>query len=166
MKKHIYILALLLITLSACKKDEVVGGTAVQDVSGEWWLQVQVVDQEGEIIEDYSDEAYTGWSTYNTADNSNTQMWFDDGGNYWVVKGKVNINLANKTFSGENIQNESYDSKFTITNGKILVGAAIGPVSKAVTDSISYTATFDDDDNNFIYHFKGYRRTKFSGDDH
>jgi len=166
MKKQIYILALFLLTISACKKDEVIGGTAVQDLSGEWWLQVQVVDQDGNIIEDYNDEAYSGLSTYNTADNSNTQMWFDDRGSYWDVKGKVNVNLTNKTFSGENVQNVSYDSKFTITNGKILVGAAIGPVSKAVTDSISYTLTFDDDDNNFIYHFKGYRRTKFPGDDH
>lgn len=164
MKKHIYIFALFLLTISACKKDEVIGGTAVQDVSGEWWLQVQVVGPDGEIIDDYNDEAYSSLSTYNTADNSSTQMWFEDG--YWSVKAKVNINLGNKTFSGDNVQNVSYDSKFTITNGKILVGAAIGPVSKAVTDSISYTATYDDDLDGNTYHFKGYRRTKFSGDDH
>jgi len=164
MKKHIYIFALFLLTISACKKDEVVGGTAVQDVSGEWWLQVQVVGPDGEILDDYSDEAYSSLSTYNTADNSNTQMWFEDG--YWGVKGKINIDLTNKTFSGSDVQNEAYDSKFTITNGKILVGAAIGPVSKAVTDSISYTATYSDDDEGLTFHFKGYRRTKFPGDDH
>lgn len=164
MKKHIYIFAFLFLVISACKKDEVVGGTAVQDVSGEWWLQVQVVGPDGEIIDDYNDEAYSSLSIYNTADNSNSQIWFEDG--YWVVKGKVNVNLGNKTFSGDNVQNVTYDSKFTITNGKILVGAAIGPVSKAVTDSISYTATYDDDLDGNTYHFKGYRRTKFSGDDH
>lgn len=159
-------MALFLLVISACKKDEVIGGTAVQDVSGEWWLQLEIVDQEGEVIEPYNDEAYTSLSTYNTADNSATQMWFDDNQSYWSIKGKVNVNVTDKTFSGDNVENQYYESKFTITNGKILVGAAIGPVSKAVTDSISFTATFDDDLDNYIYHFKGYRRTKFSGDDH
>jgi len=166
MKKHIYILTLLFITLSGCKKDELVGGTAVQDVSGEWWLQQEIVI-DGVVETPYSDEAYVGFSTYNTADNSNTQMWFDDLQNFWAIKGKVNVNLANKTFSGEDIQNTYYDSKFSVIDGKILVGAAIGPVSKAVTDSISFTIILDDDDfPNMVRHFKGYRRTKFSGDDH
>jgi hypothetical protein len=166
MKKYIYILALFLLTISACKKDEVIGGTAVQDVSGEWWLQQEIVI-DGVVKTPYSDEAYAGFSTYNTADNSSTQMWFDDGGNVWSIKGKININLANKTFSGTDIQNTYYDSKFTVTDGKILVGAAIGPVSKAVTDSISFTVILDDDDfPNTVRHFKGYRRTKFPGDDH
>jgi len=26
--------------------------------------------------------------------------------------------------------------------------------------------TYDDDDDHLIYHFKGYHRTKFPGDDH
>ena len=72
--------------MSACKKDEPVGGTAVQDLSGEWWVQI---DGEGD---------YYGISTYNTADNSSTQMWLNLT-NFWslsdteTVFGKVNVNL-------------------------------------------------------------------------
>lgn len=166
MKKYIYIFSLFIISLSACKKDEVIGGTAVQDMSGEWWVQLEVVDQEGKVVQPYSDDTYYSLSTYNTADNSNTQMWFDDNESYWQVKGKVNVNVTDKTFSGDNVANQYYDSKFSVTNGKIVKDGAVGPVSKAVTDAISFTVTYDDDSDNLVYHFKGYHRTKFPGDDH
>jgi hypothetical protein len=155
MKKYIYILGLFVIGISSCKKDEVIGGTAVQDMSGEWFLQ-----ENGE-------GGYIKIVTYNTSDDSSTQMWFDDEGTLWDVKGKVNVDVNNKTFSGTDIENQIYESKFTVTNGKIIKGGAKGPVSNSVTDAISFDISFDDDDEpGKVYHFVGYHRTKFPGDDH
>ncbi|MBE5317762.1 hypothetical protein IM793_01225 [Pedobacter sp. MR2016-19] len=160
MKKYFYILTLFVLSISACKKDEPVGGTAVQDLSGEWWVQI---DGEGD---------YYGISTYNTADNSSTQMWLNLTKLYGnadnTVFGKVNVNLDSKTFTGQNIANAgTYPGglTFTVTNGKITPNGAVGPSSKAQTDAISLDVVFSDDAGT-VYHLKGYHRTKFVGDDH
>lgn len=163
MKKHIFIFALFIITLSACKKDEVIGGTAVQDMSGEWWVQV---DGEGD---------YYSIITYNTADNSSSQMWMDASG-FWAgpgqhVSAKINVDVKNLTFSGDKVPNVGeYDSEepltWTITEGKIIKDGTKGPSSNAVTDSISFKVLFSDDLSKTVYHLTGYHRTKFVGDDH
>lgn len=160
MKKYFYILTLCVLSISACKKDEPVGGTAVQDLSGEWWVQI---DGKGD---------YYGISTYNTADNSSSQMWLNLT-NFWgsstqTVFGKVNVNLDNKTITGQNIINAgTYTGgiKFTVTNGKITTNGAVGPSSKAPTDAIALDVEFSDDPGT-VYHLKGYHRTKFVEDDH
>ena len=162
MKKYFYILTLFVLSMSACKKDEPVGGTAVQDLSGEWWVQI---DGTGD---------YYGISTYNTAANSSTQMWLNltnlKGDPDNTVFGKVNVNLDSKTFTGQNIANAgTYPGglTFTVTNGKITPNGAVGPSSKATTDAISLDIVFSDDDvPGTVYHLKGYHRTKFVGDDH
>ncbi|QIL39417.1 hypothetical protein G7074_09095 [Pedobacter sp. HDW13] len=160
MKKYFYILILFVLSISACKKEEPVGGTAVQDLSGEWWVQI---DGAGD---------YYGISTYNTADNSSSQMWLNLT-NFWgnannTVFGKVNVNVDNKTLSGAKIANAgNYPGgiTFTVTNGKITPGGAVGPSSKAPTDAITLDVEFSDDAGT-VYHLKGYHRTKFVGDDH
>jgi len=159
MKKYIYIIALFIITLSACEKDEVIGGTAVQDMSGEWWVQ----------FEDGGD--YYSIFTFNTSDNSSSQMWLDLSG-FWAganqqVKAKVNVNVTDKTFSASNVANEdtTYPITFTVTNGRITTNGTIGPVSNAQTDAITLDVEFSDDPGT-IYHLNGYHRTKFPGDDH
>lgn len=162
MKKYFYILTLFVLSISACKKDEPVGGTAVQDLSGEWWVQI---DGTGD---------YYGISTYNTADNSSTLIWlnltkfYGDADN--TVFGKVNVNVDAKTFSGQKVVNAGsykYDggATFTVTNGKVTPNGAVGPSSKAKTDAITLDVEFSDDPGT-VYHLKGYHRTKFVGDDH
>ena len=165
MKKYFYILTLCVLALSSCKKDEEVGGTAVQGMSNEWYVQVQAVNSStGEIITPYS-AGYSTLSTYNTADNSSTMMWMDDSKSFYGLKAKVNVDQANKTFSVTNADELYFAIHVTIKNGKIIKDGAVGPVSKAVTDAISYEATFDDDPAT-TYQFKGYARTRFVGDDH
>ncbi|QNR84120.1 hypothetical protein H9N25_19760 [Pedobacter riviphilus] len=162
MKKYFYILTLFVLSISACKKDEPVGGTAVQDLSGEWWIQI---DGTG---------AYYKISTYNTADNSSTQMWLnltDLWGNADnTVFGKVNVNLDSKSFSGQSIANAgTYPGglTFAVTNGKVTPNGTVGPSSKAPTDAIALDVVFSDDEHpGTVYHLKGYHRTKFVGDDH
>jgi hypothetical protein len=144
---------LVVLTLSSCEKDPEAGGTAVQSMAGEWWVQL---DRAG---------AYYHFSTYNTAANLGSEMWLDDLESFWQMKGKVNVDLATLTFSANNIKNEYYDITFNIDSGKIIQNASKGPVSKAVTDSISFVAEFSDDPGT-KYRLSGYRRTRFSEDDH
>jgi hypothetical protein len=166
MKKYFYILTLCVLALSSCKKEEV-GGTAVQSLANEWYVQVtQINTATGAVIDD-TDKTYYTLSTYNTADNSPTTMWMDDSQSYYGLKAKVNVDLANKTFSVNN-GDEQYDAgvKVTITNGKVITNGAVGPASKALTDAISYDARFSNDPDNITYRFKGYGRTRFPDDDH
>ncbi|CAM4196473.1 Lipid-binding putative hydrolase [Pedobacter westerhofensis] len=164
MKKYLYILTLCVLALSSCKKEEV-GGTAVQSLANEWYVQVtQINATTGAIIDD-SDDSYYTLSTYNTADNSPTVMWMDDSQSYYGLKTKVNVDLANKAFSVTNADELYFGVKVTITNGKVVTDGAVGPASKAVTDAISYDAQFSDTPG-VIFRFKGYGRTRFTEDDH
>lgn len=151
--KIIYVIAALLVVfLGACQKDEVIGGTAVQKLSGEWWVQL---DGAG---------AYAPISTYNTAANSPTEMWFDDG--FWQAKYKVTVDGTALKFSATNVANsdDSYPITITIT-GEVIPKGAKGPSSKAVTDSIHFEAEYSDDPGT-KYEVSGYKRTGFTSDDH
>lgn len=167
MKKYIYILSLLIVGLSGCKKDEPIGGTPVQDMSGEWWVQV---DGKGDFYKIV---------TFNTSDNSSTQMWVDLT-EFWgtntppkqLVQTKANVNITDKTFSvtnGANVPDNGYQNdpnlKITIKNGRVVTDGAVGPSSKQKTDAISLEVEFSDDPGT-IYKFSGYHRTKFPDDDH
>lgn len=162
MKTYIKVLivAMTLVFSSAmisCERDAPdPGGTATQSMAGEFWVH-----------SDAFPGAYFHIIMYNTSSNSPSEMWFDDAASFWDIKGKVNTDQNSLTFSGTDIQNVSYDSQFTVTEGKITKGVARGPVSKAVTDSINFKISFSDDDPaNTVYTFSGYARTRFSEDDH
>jgi len=153
------IIALLVLCNSSCKKtDEVIGGTAVQAMSGEWWLQT---NNGGTAF----GTAYSKLSTYNTADNLPNVMWMDDSKSYYGLKSKVTVDQSNLSFTATNAPELYFNVKVTITKGAIKLGVAKGPGSGAVTDSISFWAVFSDDPTT-TYKFKGYRRTKFAEDDH
>lgn len=155
MKNIIYIICLSFLALTACQKDNEIGGTAVQEMAGEWFVKVN------------GGGGYYHFSTYNTAENSLSQMWLDDMETFWEFKGKVNVDLNGLSFSGNNIQNTYYNSKFSVIEGKILKNAAKDLPSKTTTDSIYFKVKFsDDDDPETVYTFSGYRRTGFLEDEH
>jgi len=147
---------LMIVFLGSCQKEELVGGTATKDMSGDWFVQL---DGAGD---------YYHFSTYNTAANSSTEMFIDDLKSFWEMKGKVAINQSNMTFSGAAVGNTYYESKFTLTDGVILKNAAKAAGSKAKTDSIRFKVTFSDDKpaNGNVYTFSGYKRTGFLEDEH
>ncbi len=130
MKKVIYFAATLLLglTFTSCEKDEI-GGTATESMAGQWYCTVDAVDDNGNIITSTLDgspndgENYFGLDnprtlilTYNTADNSPSEMWIDNMGignfseeyaNYWenygffptyTIKSKVTIDQSTLTF--------------------------------------------------------------------
>jgi hypothetical protein len=164
MKKYLYILTLCVLALSSCKKEEV-GGTAVQSLANEWYVQVTQIDAATGAILDDTDDSYYTISTYNTSDNSPTSMWIDDSESHFGLKAKVNVDLGNKSFSVTNADELYTGDKVTITNGKVITDGAVGPASKAKTDAISFDLSYASEAG-VILRYKGYGRTRFVEDDH
>ncbi|HYX09439.1 MAG TPA: lipid-binding protein [Bacteroidales bacterium] len=163
MKKIFLYTAILISSIlffTSCEKDEI-GGTVTQDMAGEWYVTADAVDASGNVV--YSDFFSLGHfhlDTYNASSNSKTEMWVDDNGNFWDFKNKINVDLKNMTFQATDAQNVSYDSKVTITNGKIMLDAATTP-SGMPADSIVFNVTFNDDTYPTDYGFDSYRVAGF-----
>jgi hypothetical protein len=156
---------------TSCEKDAI-GGTATEKMAGEWYVTAVAIDEDGNVVYEDADLFALGnfhLDTYNTASNSTDSMWVCDNGTLWDFKVKAKINLDSLTFRGNDLQNEAYDSHVTITNGKILYGAATTP-SGVAADSIVFTVSFDDDSYPATYGYaayrvSGYRYTGFTNDD-
>ena len=164
MKKNITILfAAMAVMFTSCKKDFEPGGTEVEKMAGDWWVTATIMDNGQELGD--AGVGHFRMYTYNTAANSSTEMWLEDGGFFWDYKVKVNIDYNNRTFTTNDfIDNTSYECKVKITDGKILEGLATTP-SGMPADSIVYMIQFSDDENNLTYKVSGFRRTGFSNDD-
>ena len=153
--KKIYfaILALAALTLASCEK-EPIGGTAVEAMSGQWHVQVDGYDLEGDsvVIPDFNFEAgYTENPhfviiTYNNAANDPNKLYISDRGEFWEFTVLADCDLNTLTFgSKDSLQNEAYDCKVKLTNGKIVKNGTKTP-SGAVADYIQFDITFSDDD--------------------
>lgn len=145
----------LVVTIVSCKKDYKNGNTATVAVAGEW--VVTTVGDDGSSSSPYA------LMTYNTAANRPDSIWIDDNNNYYGLKARIGCNVNNLTFSANNADELYYGVQVTITDGKILKGAAIAPFSKDKTDSIYFKAKFTGDPTTYTY--SGYRRTGFAEDD-
>jgi hypothetical protein len=154
---NIYVVLALMLVLGfeSCKKDYKAGGTATEQLAGEW--VVTTVGSDGSASKPYA------LSTYNTAANRPDSMWVDDGNNYYGLKARVGCSVSNLTFSVNGADELYYGVKVTITGGKIMKNAAIAPSSKDKTDSIYFKAVFTGDPTTYTY--SGYKRTGFAGDD-
>jgi hypothetical protein len=159
-----------LFIVTSCKKDEI-GNTATEKMAGEWYVTVDAVDANGGVVYEDADLYGIGkfhLDTYNTSSNSTSEMWINDNGNFWDFQTKMNIDLNAMTFQATDAQNIAYDSKLTITNGKILYSATTTP-SGIKADSIVFNVIFDDDtapaDYGFdTYRVAGFRYTGFTKD--
>lgn len=167
MKKYISF-AFMAIALSfgfvSCdtETNEEPGGTNVQKMAGRWDVQVDIVDESGNLI--MADPFRMGTitiMTYNTADNSMNQMWLDDNSEFWAFKMKVDVDYQARTFS---CPEKDYDADGTgtavVTGGKILEGAAKN-LHGMPNDSIVFNIKFSDDDNNSTFRLSGQRYTGF-----
>jgi hypothetical protein len=177
MKKYMILLfASLTFALAGCERETEPGGTAVEKMAGDWWVTVDMVENGTVVAKDLV--GHIQMSTYNTAANLPTEMFVDDLANFWDYKGKVKADAGLLTFGSEDeVTNLSYeDSKFKITNGKILLNQALSP-SELPVDSIVFEVSFNDDgyydDNDeyvaapyaYTYRVSGFRRTGFADDD-
>lgn len=149
MKKLLYIAVLALCAgFTSCEKDEI-GGTATEATAGQWYVSVNAVDENNNVV--FEDEDLFGLGqflilTYNTSDNKADEMFVDDLGNFWDFKCKVKNNINDLTFATEGAaENYNYDMQLTITDGKILPGAGVQK-NGSPADSISFYVVFSDDD--------------------
>jgi len=157
MKKILYTIILFALAFSSCRKDTIdAGGTNVQDVSGEFWVQA-----------DDGDTGYYRVSTFNTAANSSIQMWLKEAD--YGYQTLVNVDVNAGTFSqpnGTDVTGTYVAKPVVITDGKIVKNGTKAPGSGVTTDLITFSATFADAGKTYQIKYTGYRRTKFLQDDH
>ena len=167
MKKYIS-LAFMAVALSfgfvscSVETDEEPGGTNVEKMAGRWNVQVDAVDESGNVV--YEDPYGIGKitiMTFNTAANNINEMWLDDNGKFWSFKMKVDVNYRERTFS---CAEQDYDAVGTgtavVSNGKVLENAAKN-LHGMPNDSIVFNIKFNDDDNGLLYRISGQRYTGF-----
>lgn len=102
-------------------------------------------------------------NTYNTAANSDKEMWLQDA-SFWGVQMKVNVDYAAKTFSAA--AGSSYNpSNAEAGNVELLEGQVLLSQGKNLhglpCDSICYKVKFSDDDNALTYRISGVRHSGF-----
>jgi hypothetical protein len=171
MKKiTLYLLVVCTLLFVSCQEDPEPGGTATEDVAGEWWVGYYIDDGSGNLID--IGGGYYKAMTFNTASNKADSLWVTDLAHLWDFQVKVGYNASDKTFSISEGQNVSYDSKVTIEDGQFLLGQGKS-TSGVKTDSIYFVASFDDETTagsptpyatKFIV--AGHRRTGFLEDEH
>lgn len=150
-----------LATLSSCDEggNPDAGGTATEDFAGDW----HIIGFETDGVTPAFGGDYYLWSTYNASSNDEN-FWIDDHDTFFELKGKAQADNGNLTFVSEANTTELYTGgTVTITNGKILKGAATSFGGHAV-DSIYFEAEFDWDPGT-VYKFGGHKRTGFLEDE-
>lgn len=164
MKKYLILLfTALAFSLVSCENETEADGTSVEKMAGDWWVTAHVM-RNGVDAGD-TGVGHFKMRTFNTAANSATEMWLEDGGVFWNYKLKVGVDYGNRTFSTPDfVTNVAYESKVKITEGKVLENVAKTP-SGMPTDSIVYFIQFDDDPDGLTYKVSGFRRTGFPADD-
>ena len=155
MKKVLYLATLLLcMAFTACEKEEI-GGTAAESLAGEWYVQANMLDDDGSVIEDPYGLGRFHILTYNTSANNPSEIWIDDSKNFWDFKVKAAGDINSLTFSASNVQNVSYDCTLNITNGKIIKNGGFqnnGSPADYITMDIEFS-----DDPGTIYRLEGVR---------
>ncbi len=142
---------------ASCKKTLEPGKTAAVTAANGWWVTFKLGGSDVYGLGTFF------LNTYNTSANDDS-LWLDDLGNSWGFKCKTKIDYNNLTFTGTNVQNQTYDIKVDITDGKILPMAGRSK-SGNPTDSIYFKATFSDDPSD-TYEISGTARTGFEEDDY
>lgn len=171
MKKFLYTVMLLagVAMFSACDHEflgpkDSVGGSAVEALSGEWYVSVDLIDEDGNVV--YEDPYGMGRiliMTYNTADNKSDELVVSDNGNFWEFAVTTNCNLKNKSFSCDAV--EAYDGcDVTIWDGKILPGKG-HQNNGSVADSIAFNIMFSDDNPDTYYRMSGVRYSGLAEND-
>ena len=160
MKKILIIsFTLLLGFMMSCDKmkDPVVDYVNLgKTLPGEWWVTYTVdgVDKGGHSV----------LTTFNTADNTSTDMWITDNGNFWQFQVKVNADVNSNSFSVIKGVDIVWDDSTSVSNGKIFID---GGITKAgnVADSIYMEIEWASDPGT-IYVCSGVRRTGFLDDEY
>ena len=145
MKRIVIIaLAVFAFAFASCQKDPI-GGTAVQDASGQWYATWYFVTTSGELVEPLEIPSYglkfnntNLFLTYNTADNEPDKLFLDDLNAayqwkdpdygtiikmYMDFKVKANLDPATLKFSAAEAENLYEENTLTLEGGIIKNGA-------------------------------------------
>jgi len=176
MMKKIFILCFFLVFATDCEtyKDYEMQFSPIYPLSGEWLVR-------------FTDTSVTPstsglfvMSTFNTSDNSTTQMWIRvtstsaSAANVAYTgrfDGKINCDVTGKSFSGDNISNTYYSTAvpvvplqtFTITGGTIVVDG-YDTATGGKSDLITFTMT-DTRKPGKTKTISGFRRTRWLDDE-
>ena len=168
-------LMLCAVLFASCEKEEI-GGTAVESLSGQWYVHVDAAAADGTVLaEDFFGLGNILLLTYNTNANDADSLIVDDLENFWAFKVTVPCALSTGTFGWGNSEKSStnlvpdYGIQVPLWEGKIMKGAATTP-SGMPADSIVFHVQFEDDPYPATYgydHYQiaGYRYTGLAADD-
>jgi len=175
-KLYFAIVAAAALMFVSCEKAPI-GGTAVEKLSGQWYVSVQGINTDGSVLYEDEDLFELGkfvLITYNTAANDLDSIWIQNvdlfGGSLvflnFKVKAHCDINAG--TFEIAGGPDQQHGSSVDITNGKILRGAAKTP-SGMPADSITMDILYSDDPYVGVYYDRlritGYRYTGLAADE-
>jgi hypothetical protein len=145
--------------LASCENDGYddydLGTTPSVEMNGEWYINGS--DASGLLFE------HAKHVTYDSNEGNNT-MYINDNKTGWYLKGKVVVDTKALTFSATAEPNLLDSGTFTITEGKILKGAAHSRAGN-VTDSIYFKGVFSYQPTRVIT-FAGHKRTGFLEDNY
>ena len=130
--KKIFTLALALVSLAlmSCQKDPI-GGTAVQDASGQWYVKRYVAFTDGSVQDLFGEAGYQDAPylllTYNTAADKADELFIDDLNEYYYsrwemfldFKVKAKVDLKTLKFSATGAEN-LYEEAPVDIEGQIL----------------------------------------------
>ena len=165
MKKVLYFASVLFCAaLFSCEKEDI-GGTETESMAGDWYVTVEAVDENGNVVDPDFNAKRVYMMTYNTAANSASEMYVDDlgteNGEFLGMKAKVVCNPSAMTFaSNGTVANETSHSKkvsddLQITDGKIMLGAG-HQNNGSVADSIDFWMEYSSDAYATQYNYKKY----------
>lgn len=170
-KLYFAIVAAAALMFVSCEKAPI-GGTAVEKLSGQWYVSVQGINTDGSVL--YEDEDLFGLGkfvliTYNTAANDLDSIWIQDvDGAFRDFKVKAHCDINAGTFEIAGGPDQQHGISVDITNGKILRGAAKTP-SGMPADSITMDILFGDDTYAGVYYDRlritGHRYTGLAADE-
>jgi hypothetical protein len=166
MRKLITACCLLVLGLSACKKEKLdPDGTGAERLANEWWV---TLTQGGN---DIFGIGHFKIASYNTAANSDS-IWLDDLKHGYGFKSKVAADFSGSTFGRANAVNLYYNpanppafpATVSFTGGKVIAQAGRSRTGNA-TDSIYVELEFSDDPGT-KYVLSGHARTAFAEDEY
>lgn len=148
---------LFVVALTSCDKKEDFEqiDSQVVEAAGEWWVKFSKPGYETGFLKVL---------TFNTADDTATEMWITDKGNWMNVKFKCGIDITNLTFSGSNLTNINSDNTVNVSDG-IITKDGGASTSGIVTDAISFKIELSDEPG-VIYSAEGIRKTGYIEDEH
>jgi hypothetical protein len=149
---------IIVLFLSCTKKLQDPGATNTVAMSNEWWVTLTL--NGNDLI-----GAHVPFSLYNTSQNVSDSIWLDDLQRGYDFKCKVHADPKSLSFSTDSSQNEYYDIRVHIANGKVIPNGGHGKSTGNIVDSLYMEASFSDDPGN-TYIISGVARSRFAADDY